>query len=83
MIATGGVINEEQARVEANLGIELIVQLGVEARQKVIHSISEVVTPLDNPSRCNIRPLVERQDQNWQIVNEPTDRVARKLGALL
>ncbi len=83
MIAAGGVINEEQARVEANLGIELIIQLGVEDRHKVVHSISEVVTPLENPSRCNIHTLIERQGQNWQIVATPTDRVARKLEASL
>ncbi len=83
MIAGSGIATQEQASIQVNMGIEMVIQLATIAHKQGVESISEVLYSLDCPEKCTIQPLFVRDisGEEYRCVSPATGRVAVKLEA--
>jgi pilus assembly protein CpaF len=82
MISSGGTISLQQAKVQVNMGIELIIQVGSAQGKKTVKSISEVNYDLATADIATVSVLFEREPTGgWRLACEPTGRVADRLAA--
>lgn len=81
MIASGSVIAEQQAKVQVNLGIELVIQLKISpnTHKQMIDTITEVVVDTSAPQHAEFVTILDHSTSRPRLV---AGRVAEKLNAI-